>query len=206
LTSQIENIGDPRYVRALGHPLRVRILAILEERTASAVEISRMLGADIGVVAYHVRKLHQLGLIELERETRVRGAIQRHYRAYERPRVSDEAWGAAPPIAKQAAIDAALLQVYDYGRASNAAGGFDRADAHLTRTALRLDRQGWERVAESLLDVLRVVAEVEEDTRGREAAGEALELEDVGLVLMLFEAMPFSRQQPPAVGDDADCA
>ena len=206
MTSQIENIGDPRYVRALGHPLRVRILAILEERTASAVEISRMLSADIGVVAYHVRKLHQLGLIELERETRVRGAIQRHYRAYERPRVSDEAWGAAPPIAKQAAVDAALQQVYDYGRASNAAGGFDRADAHLTRTALRLDRQGWERVAESLLDVLRVVAEVEEDTRGREAAGEAVELEDVGLVLMLFEAMPFSRQQQPAAVDGEDCA
>ena len=206
MTSQIENIGDPRYVRALGHPLRVRILAILEERTASAVEISRMLSADIGVVAYHVRKLHQLGLIELERETRVRGAIQRHYRAYERPRVSEEAWGAAPPIAKQAAVDAALQQVYDYGRASNAAGGFDRADAHLTRTALRLDRQGWERVAESLLDVLRVVAEVEEDTRGREAAGEAVELEDVGLVLMLFEAMPFSRQQQPAAVDGEDCA
>ena len=206
MTSQIENIGDPRYVRALGHPLRVRILAILEERTASAVEISRMLSADIGVVAYHVRKLHQLGLIELERETRVRGAIQRHYRAYERPRVSEEAWGAAPPIAKQAAVDAALQQVYDYGRASNAAGGFDRADAHLTRTALRLDRQGWERVAESLLDVLRVVAEVEADTRGREAAGEAVELEDVGLVLMLFEAMPFSRQQQPAAVDGEDCA
>ena len=206
MTSQIENIGDPSYVRALGHPLRVRILAILEERTASAVEISRMLSADIGVVAYHVRKLHQLGLIELERETRVRGAIQRHYRAYERPRVSDDAWGAAPPIAKQAAVDAALQQVYDYGRASNAAGGFDRADAHLTRTALRLDRQGWERIAESLLETLRVVAEVEEDTREREAAGEDLELEDVGLVIMLFEAMPFSRQQQPAAVDGEDCS
>ena len=74
LTSQIENIGDPRYVRALGHPLRVRILAILEERTASAVELSRLLHADIGVVAYHVRKLHQLGLIE-------RGAAWRGVRA-----------------------------------------------------------------------------------------------------------------------------
>ena len=201
MTSQIENIGDPRYVRALGHPLRVRILAILEERTASAVELARMLTADIGVVAYHVRKLHQLGLIELERESRVRGAIQRHYRAYERPRVSAEAWGAAPPIAKQAAIDATLQQIYEYGRASNAAGGFDRADAHVTRTALRLDRKSWEKVAESLLDVLRVVAEVEEDVRDREAAGEELELEDVGLVMMLFEAMPFSRRPPQGAGD-----
>ena len=193
MTSQIENISDPRYVRALGHPLRVRILAILEERTASAVELSRMLHADIGVVAYHVRKLHQLGLIELEKETRVRGAIQRHYRAYARPQISESAWRDAPPVAKQALIDATLQQIYDYGRASNAAGGFDRADAHITRSALRLDRQAWERLAASLMRVLEDVAEIEQEVKAREAAGEAEALEDVGLVLMQFQALPFSR-------------
>ncbi len=204
MTSQIENINDPRYVRALGHPLRVRILAILEERTASAVEISRMLHADIGVVAYHVRKLHQLGLIELEKETRVRGAIQRHYRAYERPRISTEAWRDAPPVAKQALIDATLQQIYDYGRASNAAGGFDRADAHITRSPLRLDRAGWERLATSLMRVLEDVAEIEQDVRDREAKGEAGELEDVGLVMMLFQALPFSAPRPEG-HRDAGC-
>ncbi len=192
MTSQIENISDPRYVRALGHPLRVRILAILEERTASAVEISRMLQADIGVVAYHVRKLHQLGLIELERETRVRGAIQRHYRAYERPRVSDDAWEQAPPIAKQAAVDAALQQIYDYGRVANAAGGFDRRDAHITRTALRLDAEGWDKLARSLRRVLEAVAELEQEVAARQSADDPAELEDVGLVLMQFGSVPFS--------------
>ena len=115
LTSQIENISDPRYVRALGHPLRVRILAILEERTASAVELARMLSADIGVVAYHVRKLHQLGLIELERETRVRGAIQRHYRAYERRGSPTEAWRERRRSPSRPLVDAALQQIHDYG-------------------------------------------------------------------------------------------
>jgi len=203
MPSRIENIDDPRYVRALGHPLRVRILAILEERTASAVEIARMLDADIGVVAYHVRKLHQLGLIELQRETRVRGAIQRHYRAHERPRVSDEAWEQAPPVAKQAAVDAALQQIYDYGRASNAAGGFDRRNAHITRTALRLDAEGWNRLAGSLRRVLEEVSEIEADVRDREARGAAGELEDVGLVLMQFQAMPFSRGRTPPSHDGA---
>jgi DNA-binding transcriptional ArsR family regulator len=203
LTSQIENIGDPRYVRALGHPLRVRILAILEERTASAVEISRMLDADIGVVAYHVRKLHQLGLIELERETRVRGAIQRHYRAHERPRVSDDAWEQAPPVAKQAAVDAALQQIYDYGRASNAAGGFDRSNAHITRSALRLDAEGWDKLARSLRRVLEEVVEIEAEVAARDAAGKAETLEDVGLVLMQFQALPFSRAGRTPHHDDA---
>ena len=203
MTSQIENIGDPRYVRALGHPLRVRILAILEERTASAVELARILDADIGVVAYHVRKLNQLGLIELVKETRVRGAIQRHYRAYERPRVSDDAWEQAPPVAKQAAVDAALQQIYDYGRASNAAGGFDRRDAHITRTALRLDAEGWTKLAGVLRHALEQVAEIETEVAARDAAGEERPLEDVGLVLMQFQALPFSRSGPPSRHDDA---
>jgi hypothetical protein len=143
-----------------------------------------------------VRTLHRLGLIHLERETKVRGATQRHYRAHERPRISNEAWSKAPPVAKQALIGATLQQIHDYAAGSNAAGGFDRADAHITRTAMRLDRQGWERLAEVLLEALREVAEIEEDVRARHAGGEADELEDVGLVMMLFEALPFSGPHP----------
>lgn len=152
-------------------------------------------------MAYHVRTLHRLGLITLERETKVRGATQRHYRARERPRISNDAWAKAPPVAKQAAIDATLQQIHDYARNSNAAGGFDRSDAHITRTAMRLDRQGWERLAEVLLGALREVADIEEDMRARVDADQAGEIEDVGLVMMLFEALPFSS---PLAGEHHD--
>jgi DNA-binding transcriptional ArsR family regulator len=181
-------------VKALSHPLRVRILAILDERVASPLELSRMLRQELGVVAYHVRTLHRMGLIKLERETKVRGATQRHYKAIERPRISNEAWGKAPPIFKQALIDATLNQIHDYARDSAAAGGFDRADAHVTRTALRLDAEGWQRLATLLMSVLEDVARIEEDVTRRLASGEAREcdLEDIGLVIMLFQALPFS--------------
>jgi DNA-binding transcriptional ArsR family regulator len=185
--------GDPAYVRALSHPLRVRILAVLEECTASPLELSRLLRADIGVVAYHVRTLNRLGLIELERETKVRGATQRHYRARERPRVTIDEWAHAAPVAKQTEVDAALLQVYEYARRSNAAGGFDRSDAHVTRTALRLDAQGWERLERSLKTMMAEAEEIEKDVQARVEAGEDVELQDVGLSMMLFEALPFSR-------------
>jgi DNA-binding transcriptional ArsR family regulator len=181
-------------VKALSHPLRVRILAILDERIASPLELSRMLRTELGVVAYHVRTLHRLGLIALERETKVRGATQRHYKAVERPRISNEAWGKAPPIFKQALIDATLNQIHEYARDSAAAGGFDRADAHVTRTALRLDRTGWEQLAKLLLGVLEDVELIEQGVRDRLGEGLAQEcdLEDVGLVIMLFQALPFS--------------
>jgi DNA-binding transcriptional ArsR family regulator len=181
-------------VKALSHPLRVRILAILDERIASPLELSRMLRTELGVVAYHVRTLHRLGLLQLERETKVRGATQRHYKAVERPRISNEAWAKAPPIFKQALIDATLNQIHEYARDSAAAGGFDRADAHVTRTALRLDRTGWEQLAKLLLGVLEDVAAIEQGVQERmgEGASQECDLEDVGLVIMLFQALPFS--------------
>ena len=114
--------GDPAYVRALSHPLRVRILAVLEERTASPLELSRLLRADIGVVAYHVRTLHRLGMIDLERETKVRGAAQRHYRARERPLVSGDDWTQTAPADKQAMVDARCCRCR-CARRSNAAAG-----------------------------------------------------------------------------------
>ena len=113
----ITNIDDPRYVKALSHPLRVRILAMLDERTASPVELAGWLGSSLGTVAYHVRTLERMGLIELVHETRVRGAVEHHYRSKERPRVSDDAWAAAPPIAKQAAVSSSLQTIDAYARA-----------------------------------------------------------------------------------------
>jgi len=78
-------------VKALTHPLRVRILALLQERTASPRELADWLDATLGTVSYHVRTLHDCGMIELVRESQVRGAIVHHYSAKVRPRVSAEA-------------------------------------------------------------------------------------------------------------------
>jgi hypothetical protein len=74
-----------------------------------------------------------MGLIELVRETPVRGAIEHHYRSKERPRVAAD----APPVARQAAVSSSLQTIDAYARAASAAGGFDNGDSHLTRTALQ---------------------------------------------------------------------
>jgi DNA-binding transcriptional ArsR family regulator len=191
----ITTIDDPRYVKAMSHPLRVRILALLDERTASPVELAGWLDATLGNVSYHVRTLHRIGLIELVRQTRVRGAVEHHYRSTARPRVSDEAWAAAPPIAKQAAVSASLQTIDAYARAASAAGGFDHANTHLTRTSLQLDARGFSELSRACH---RLLAQLE---RIEEAAGERMQRnphdsdnKDVALVMMLFEAARLTTQ------------
>jgi DNA-binding transcriptional ArsR family regulator len=192
----VPNINDPRYVKALSHPLRVRILALLQERTASPRELAEWLDATLGTVSYHVRTLHDFGLIELVRTSQVRGAIAHHYRAKVRPRVSDEAWASAAPIVKQAAVGAALQTVDDYARASAAAGGFDRGEAHLTRTHLRLDQKGWQAAARACEKLLTDLAKVEEAASKRLAKAPHPDGDSgAAVVLMLFEAVKLAQPE-----------
>src|SRR3954453_14016112 len=66
--------ADPskRHVAAtrklLAHPLRHRLLAILNERTASPKELAQEVGMPIPNVSYHVEKLRDAGAIELVSE------------------------------------------------------------------------------------------------------------------------------------------
>ena len=75
----IPKFNDPRYVKALSHPLRVRILALLQERTASPRELAEWLDATLGTVSYHVRTLHESGVLELESTRPRRGAVEHFY-------------------------------------------------------------------------------------------------------------------------------
>lgn len=192
------NISDPRYVKALSHPLRVRILALLQERTASPRELAEWLDATLGTVSYHVRTLHDFGLIELVKTTQVRGAIAHHYKATIRPTVDDAAWASAPPIAKQAAVGATLQTVDDYARASAAAGGFDRAEAHLSRTSMRLDAKGWQAAEKACQKLLAELGRIEEAAGKRiEKDPSAADVSDAAAVVMLFEAIRLSGEEPP---------
>ncbi len=193
------DIDDPRFVKALGHPLRVRILALLGERTASPRELAEWLGATLGTVSYHVRTLHELGLIELVRTSQVRGAVAHHYRSRERPRVTGEAWAAARPIVKQAAVGATLQTVDDYARASAAAGGFDRGEAHLTRTHMRLDARGWQAAARACEKLMTDLARIEESAAKRlEKDPHAEGASDAAVVMMVFEPVRLSQPEPDA--------
>jgi DNA-binding transcriptional ArsR family regulator len=185
----LHDITDPRLVKALAHPLRIRILAILEDRVASPSEIAEQLDAPLGNVSYHVRQLAELGLISLVRETPVRGTLEHHYRADIRPRITDKAWSAAPDIVKHATVSATLQQIGANVNRAAADGGFGKDNAHLSRIPLVLDSEGWTEVAGELNSLLDRLEKIQRASNKRllkkdhdgELRGE--------LVMMLFETL-----------------
>jgi DNA-binding transcriptional ArsR family regulator len=199
--TSITSIDDPRYVKAMSHPLRVRILAILDERQASPNQLAGWLEASLGTVAYHVRTLLQLGLIELVDETRVRGAVEHHYRSVARPSVTAEAWAQASPIAKQAAVGSSLEVIGEYARLSAAAGGFDRSDAQLRRLLLKLDPRGFSQLSKAVEKLLERIEKIEADSAkrlGSDPHGE--NVIETGLGVMLFEAARLSSEETSGAG------
>jgi DNA-binding transcriptional ArsR family regulator len=192
----ITNIEDPRYVKALAHPLRVRILALLSERDSSPVQLADRLGATLGTVAYHVRTLEKLGLIKMVATHQRRGATEHVYAAREHPRFSDSAWSASSPVTKHVMVSAILSEIGRHATEAAAAGGFDRSDAHFTRSALRLDEKGWTAIAEATKTWLRQVQKIEQEAEGRlRRTGE--QAFDAGLVILFFEGSSPS-DAPPA--------
>jgi DNA-binding transcriptional ArsR family regulator len=184
----ITDINDPRLVKALAHPLRIRILSILEEDAASPSELAEQLDAPLGNVAYHVRALANLGLIKLVRTTPVRGAVEHHYKAAGRARVSEGAWGKVPAIVREGMVDSTLAQIGEYVGAAASNGGFDGDGSHLTRTGLVLDEKGWKDLSAALATFLEKAEGIEEARKKRLGSDGVEEEKLVGLVMMLFEA------------------
>jgi DNA-binding transcriptional ArsR family regulator len=205
----ITDIDDPRYVKALAHPLRIRILAMLADRSASPVQLSTQLDATLGTVAYHVRTLHSLGLVELVDTRQRRGATEHYYRAREHPRFPDDAWAGLAPVAKQRMLSAMLQQIGQFVTASAAAGGFDRAEAHMTRRSLQLDDRAFAELAAATrrwLEEAEAIGAAAAERLGKHAAndgdGSATAI-DAGLVVMLCEGRP-ADDRPPSGNSHGD--
>jgi hypothetical protein len=84
-----------------------------------------------------------------------------------------------------------LQQVGEYVAGSAEQGGFDRADANLSRVPLRLDEQGRRELSAAGLRWLQEAGDVQQRALERAREGDA-ELEDVGLVLLIFGALGFT--------------
>src|SRR3954453_329128 len=171
MTKPIIDIDDPRLVKALAHPIRVRILGILEGRSATPRELAAEIGLPLENVSYHVRTLKKFGFIKLERTRQVRGAIEHHYRAVARPRITATAWEEMPDIVKQAMTSANLGQVSDLVNRAAVQGKFSRPESHMSRMPYVLDEQAFKEASDVLSEALERIGEI--STRAQERVGRA---------------------------------
>lgn len=139
---------DPRLVRALGHPLRVKILEVVQGRNASPSELTELLSAPLGNVAYHVRVLERCGCIEQVATARRRGAVEHYFRARPRSYIGHQDWRNVPKSLRDAVSGATLGSFFDRAADALESGSMDaRDDTTLNWMPMAVDEAGWDEVA-----------------------------------------------------------
>lgn len=139
---------DQRLVRALGHPLRVKILEVVQLRNASPSELTDLLSAPLGNVAYHVRVLEKCGCIEQVATARRRGAVEHYFRARPRSYIGHQDWRKVPKSLRDAVTGSALGSFFDRAADALEAGTMDsHDDTTLNWMPMAVDEAGWAEVA-----------------------------------------------------------
>jgi DNA-binding transcriptional ArsR family regulator len=195
MARQTMDLVDPRLAKALSHPMRTRILAILNERVASPNEISEMIDERLPNVSYHVRALQDLGCIELVSTAQRRGAIEHYYRAVVRPFFTDRDWKKLPQSGRQAVSDVALQMIWEDVSEAIASGKFEaRPDRHLSRSVLEVDETGWKELHDLLKGALAETEKIQARSADRIKKSD-VDAVPARVVLMHFESPPTHAQQ-----------
>jgi DNA-binding transcriptional ArsR family regulator len=189
MTEGINDIDDPRLVKALAHPTRVRILGLLEHRTLSPKLLAGELDQPVVNVNYHVHALHRFGFIKLVRERQVRGAVEHYYELVAPPRITAKAWTQLPDIVKEAMIGAALAQTTDIVHRAVNQDGFARPESQHQRVPYSLDERAFNEASAIFSDALERIEKLEREARKRIDAGTSEPVPAIA-VIMLFDAPP----------------
>jgi DNA-binding transcriptional ArsR family regulator len=130
-------LDKPEQLKALGHPLRLRVLETLGEHNDSEFtnrELAQRLGVDPGHLHFHVRMLLRAGLIELAGNGHGHGR-EKPYRAVARTfRVAPEL------LASRGASDLQAAMIDTVQRAHAVYGGTEEFRGAQTRVRLPIDR------------------------------------------------------------------
>jgi DNA-binding transcriptional ArsR family regulator len=173
--------------KALAHPLRVRILALLSRGISSPNQLSQELGEPLGNVSYHVKTLLEFDCIELVKTEPRRGAVEHFYRATERAFFSDEDWAKIPASARKGITGVILETIGEDATAALMEGTLDqRTDSHITRTPLVLDEQAWRDLNGVLKETLERANEIQDEAAARLNASKGDSI-NTKLALLHFE-------------------
>jgi DNA-binding transcriptional ArsR family regulator len=97
---EVAAVSSPAQFKALGHPMRHRLLFALGREEATISQLAAMLGSNKGNVAHHLKVLVDAGLVQSAGTRTVRGGTERYYRravpglSYDDARITETAFQA----------------------------------------------------------------------------------------------------------------
>lgn len=192
---ELKTFFDRRLIKALAHPVREHILAVLNERIASAREIGEELGADVSSFYHHIELLEELGCIERVESRPRRGAREHFFRAKQTFFFDDGAWENMPESLKADVATSSLQFLLEDVVLALEAGTFNaRNDRHLSWSPSSFDVQGWEETTELMAQTLNRLGKIQEAAALRLAEGSRPQI-NATMAILAFETPGGEQRQ-----------
>ncbi|MEU4602665.1 helix-turn-helix domain-containing protein [Kribbella sp. NPDC023972] len=137
---------DIKELRAVAHPIRLRILSLLTGSAMSAAEVARELGLTHANASYHLRILLESGTIVEAGEERIRGGVAKRYR-YPHEHRGEQDRAPASPQGGIAEVRALARELERRVRQRK-----PRTPSHLSDLDGWVSPDVWERVRELLME------------------------------------------------------
>jgi DNA-binding transcriptional ArsR family regulator len=165
---------NARIAAAMSHPTRLQAMTVLFERTASPKEIAEEMGEPVNNVTYHVKRLLDLGCIQLV-DVRPAGGgrvVEHFYRATTQVLFEDEAWEQFGEKEKTNVTAGIMRLMSDDITEAMIQGTFsDPDDNHLSRSPMAVDGEGWKEVESLLKETLEQLMTIQTKVVERRASG-----------------------------------
>jgi DNA-binding transcriptional ArsR family regulator len=191
---------------ALKHPLRVRILEVLNEgpRSPSQFVEEGLIPKEhyssyqqaLSLASYHFRELQKDGCLEVIESIPRRGAVEHVYRGQAQVFFDDAEFEALPRETRRKLSRISMQGLIARADRAIREGTFDRrANRHLTWMPMQLDERGWEEAVATLAATFNELTQIRRDASDRIAAsGE--EVVPATVAILGFESPP----PPPLPG------
>lgn len=188
-----------RLIKALVHPLRWQILALLNEREWSPNELSEELVEGLSQISYHVKVLRDFELVEMTNTEPRRGAVEHYYRAVERAYLPTGISRNLPQSGRDIIANKVLQDIdSDLGAAIKSRKFYERADHHVTWTPEYLDEEGCTKASELADEFVERFMEIGVESANRFAkskdAGERIA---ITAALLVFPSEHGQDKAPP---------
>lgn len=185
---------------ALKHPLRVRILEVLNEgpRSPSQFVEEGLIPREsyntyqqaLSLASYHFRELEKEGCLEVIESIPRRGAIEHVYQGLASIFVDDAEFERMDQPTRRQLSRISLQGMIARADRALAEDTFDaRADRHLTWMPMQLDERGWKEAIAALGSAFVELTRIREDARDRIAASGA-EVFPATVAMLGFESPP----------------
>ncbi|MBS1675993.1 MAG: helix-turn-helix domain-containing protein [Actinobacteria bacterium] len=176
------------FLEAVRHPIRSRVIVILEHEWASAAAIAAELGEPTRTVRYHLRFLRERGFVSVRRAEARRNVHEYSFAGTAFGYVDDELYATLTP-AERRLLTNHYLRVISRGvnRFVGSGTTYDRHFPLTARVSLALDERGWGELIEICSSALEQIVAVKREARQR-LLGNGEDGIDAEVGLLAFEA------------------